>query len=345
MPNHTVILTHEHADFDALASLLGASLIFPGALPVLPRTINRNGRAFLALYKNQLPMIEPKEMPRGHVDLAILVDTDSFNAVKGMDDETQYLVIDHHTVDEPLPEGWKRWEESLGPHTVGANTTLLVEKLMVQQQDLTPLHATLLLVGIYEDTGSLTYKSTTHRDARCAAWLLEQGANLEVLNRFINYPLSEDQLSLSQQLIDNSQHLEIAGHAIVIAAASAPNFKDEVSALAHKLRELYEPDGIFVIVELGDRIQVVARSTTDAIDVGKVAQALGGGGHTRAAAALIREGDLDEVRRRIVTLARKHTHPPVTVRQIMSHGRPQTLAPDVPVEDNPDQPVGEDQTI
>lgn len=333
MPNYTVILTHEHADFDALASLLGAALIFPGAIPVLPRTINRNGRAFLALYRNQLPFIEPKEMPRGEVDLAILVDTRSFNSVKGMDKQTRFLVIDHHSVDEPLPDGWRCWEDALGPMNVGANTTLLVEKLMAQHQDLRPIEATLLALGIYEDTGSLIYKSTTHRDLRCAAWLLEQGANLEVLNQFMNYPLSEDQLTLSQQLADASEHLEIVGQSIVIATASAPDFKDELSALAHKLRDLYDADGIFIIVDLGDRIQVVARSTTDAVNVGKVTEDLGGGGHNRAAAALVRDGDLDEVRQRVISLLRKYTHPPATVRQIMSRGRPQLLSPDMAVDE------------
>jgi tRNA nucleotidyltransferase (CCA-adding enzyme) len=208
-----------------------------------------------------------------------------------------------------------------------------VEKLMMQNQDLRPIEATLLALGIYEDTGSLIYKSTTHRDLRCAAWLLEQGANLEVLNRFMNYPLSEDQLTLSQQLADASEHLEIVGQSIVIATGRAPDFKDELSALAHKLRELYDADGIFIIVDLGDRIQVVARSTTDAINVGKVTEDLGGGGHNRAAAALVREGDLDEVRQRVISLLRKYTHPPTTVRQIMSRGRPQLLPPNMAVDE------------
>jgi tRNA nucleotidyltransferase (CCA-adding enzyme) len=333
MPNYTVILTHEHADFDALASLLGARLLFPDAIPVLPRSINRNGRAFLALYRNQLPFIEPKDMPRGHVELAILVDTRSFNSVKGMDKKTRFLVIDHHSVDEPLPEHWQTWKEGTEPYTVGANTTLLVEKLMMQHQDLSSLHATLLALGIYEDTGGLLYESTTHRDARCVAWLLEQGANLEVLSRFIKYPMSEAQQALSQKLVDSCEHLEIAGHTIIIAAAEAPEFKDEVSALAHKLRELYDPDGLFVLIDLGDHIQVVGRSTTDAVDVGKVAEALGGGGHRRAAAALVRNEDLDVVRLKVIHLTRQHTHPPVAVRQIMSRGRPQTLHPDTAVEE------------
>lgn len=321
----TVILTHEHTDFDALASLLGGALLFPGALPVLPRRRNRNVDAFLALYKNQFPFVDPRHVPRGQVELAILVDTRSVNAVKGMDKNTGYLVIDHHSIEEPLPDGWELWQDALGPHTTGANATLLVEKLMHQNVGLTPQQATLLALGIYEDTGSLLYASTTHRDIRCAAWLVEQGARLEVVQRFTHYPMSAAQQQLTQQLTESAEHLTIAGQNIVLAVAEAPDFTDELSALAHKLRELFDPDGVFLIVRLKDRVQVVARSTTDAVNVGEIAEALGGGGHSRAAAALLRDASVADVRQRVIDLAHQLVHPPVTVGQIMSRGRPRVL--------------------
>ena len=328
----TVALTHEHADFDAIASLLGTFLVFPDVIPVLPRTLNRNVRAFLTLYKDDLPFVAPEDLPRGVVTQAILVDSRTFNAVKGMSRETRFLLIDHHSLDEPLPPGWQRWDNGVGSHQVGANTTLLVERLILDQARLSPVHATLLALGIYEDTGSLRYKSTTPRDARCVAWLLEQGANLEVINRFVHFPLSPEQQKLFQTLMERSQHVQVAGHTVVIAAAEAPEYTEEISALAHKLRELYEPDALFLIVGLGDRVQVVARSTVDSVDVGKIAEALGGGGHTRAAAALIRGMSLEEIRQRILELTERFSQPPLRVRDIMSRGRPQVLTPDTPIE-------------
>ncbi|MCB0126193.1 MAG: hypothetical protein KDE58_28240, partial [Caldilineaceae bacterium] len=72
---HSVILTHEHTDFDALASLLGAALLFSDTIPVLPYQLNRNVSEFLALYRNQFPFVEAKELPRGQVAQVILVDT------------------------------------------------------------------------------------------------------------------------------------------------------------------------------------------------------------------------------------------------------------------------------
>jgi len=331
MPPQTVILTHEHADFDALASLLGAALLFPGALPVLPRTINRNGRDFLTLYRSAFPFAEADRIPRERVAQAILVDSRSFNAVKGMDETTEFLLIDHHTFTQPLPPGWRWWDGALGPLSTGANTTLLVERLLVQGADLTPIQATLLALGIYEDTGGLLYKSTTHRDARCVAWLLEQGANVEVIHRFTHYPLSPAQQALVEELIASAEYVQVAGQTLVVATATAPEFSEEVSALAHQLRSLYEVDAVFVLVDLGDRVQMVARSRSDGVDVGAIAAALGGGGHSRAAAALIRGGNLAAVRAKILEKAGVSVRPPLTVGQMMSRGRPQTLPPQMPV--------------
>ena len=59
---------------------------------------------------------------------------------------------------------------------------------------------------------------------------------------------------------------------------------------------------LFMLVEMAGHVQLVARSTTDAVDVGDIATALGGGGHSRAAAALIREGNLHSVFETLVYL-------------------------------------------
>ncbi len=322
-----VILTHEHTDFDALASMLAASLLFPGAYPVLPRQLNRNVRDFLTLYKNHFPFVTDKDLPRGVVSRAILVDARSVNWVKGMDSDTPLLLIDHHGAFTAAGL------EQIWGAPVGANTTLLVEKLIEKDFALSPVQATLLTLGIHEDTGSLTYSSTTHRDARCLAWLLEtqHKVNLEVVSHFLNHPLSEPQRQLLQILIDHSEFLEIAGHTLVIAQAKAHGFKEELSALASRMRDFHETDAIFLIVDLGDIVQVVGRSMTDEIDVGKVASLLGGGGHARAAAAPLHGQNMttQAVRDRIISLVREYSRSAITVHHIMSMGRPQTLSPNL----------------
>ena len=325
-----VILTHEHTDFDALASMLGASLLYPEALAVLPRQLNRNVGDFLTLYKNHLPFITDRDVPRGHVTKAILVDTRSVNWIKGMDSSVEFYIIDHHSFGAANIA-----QHQVLTAEVGANTTLLVEKLMERDFLLSPVQATLLALGIHEDTGSLTYPSTTHRDAMCLAWLLdpENNVNIEVVSHFLNHPLSAAQRRLLQSLIENSEFLEISGHNIAIARATAIGFKEELSALASRLRDFHETDAIFLIVDLGDIIQVVARSMTDEVDVGKVASALGGGGHTRAAAAPVHGHNetTQGLRDRIVSLVEQNSQSAFTVRHIMSSGTPKTLQPNISV--------------
>lgn len=318
----SVVLTHEHTDFDALASMLAAARLYPQSVPVLPRQLNRNLEAFLAEYRDLLPFVRLDDLPKRRIEHVIAVDTQTVQPIRGMGPGTTGLVIDHHPPMRDLPVGWSfRGEE------VGATTTLLVERIAADGLAISPIEATLLVLGIYEDTGALCFPTTTPRDLRAAGWLVERGANLLVVNRFLHHPLTDEQRRLYQQLADNSQPYQFHGHSVIIATAVLAEPVDEISTLAHKLHDLYEPDGLFMLVQMGDTIQLVARSTNDAIDVGKIAASFGGGGHGRAAAALVREGSLPSVFESLVYLLQSGIQPTVTVGQIMSYGAPQTLAP------------------
>jgi len=124
-----VILTHEQADMDALASQLGAWLIHPDAIPVLPRNINRNGRRFLARFGKDLPYIEYKDLPREPIETIYLVDTQSLITLKGMSEETKIVVYDHHPIREEINPNWEL-------HLVksGANASQMVS--IIQKNDI-----------------------------------------------------------------------------------------------------------------------------------------------------------------------------------------------------------------
>ena len=108
--------------------------------------------------------------------------------------------------------------------------------------------------------------------------------------------------------------------------------QDEISTLAHKLRDLFDPAGLFVLVALNGMVQLVARSTSDAVDVASLAEHFGGGGHNRAAAALIRGRRPEDVRDELLQLLEATLRPALTVGEIMSR-EPQLLAPSVRVAD------------
>ncbi len=322
-----IVLTHEQADFDALASLLGAYLLDESALPVLPRRMNRNVRAFLTLYGADLPFVDPRDLPAGPIEAVTLVDTQSLITVRGINENTRVHVIDHHPLREDLPSNWL-----ITVSGTGANTTLFVETLREREAILSAIQATLLLLGIYEDTGSLTYDRTTARDLRAASYLLEQGASLQIAANFLNHPLSKAQQELYDSLRRSAEHYHIHGYTIVVAGGDAQEMDEELSTIAHKLRDLLDPDALIVLVTTRSGVQLIARSTTDNIDVAELAAYFGGGGHERAAAALIKDRPLDEIKADLVQVLPRYVRPAITVAQIMSPN-PQLLSPDTSVEE------------
>ena len=334
-----VILTHEQADFDALAAALGAHLMNEKAQPVLPRKLNRNVRAFLTLYGAELPFIDARDLPPEPIQSITLVDTQSLVTLKGMSQRSTVQVVDHHSLRSDLSANW-----SVTIDPTGACTTLFVEGLREHNGELSVVHATLLLLGIYEDTGSLSYVSTSPRDVHAAAYLLEQGASLQIAARYLNPPLSNDQRQVYDRLLASAQLHVINGQNILVAAVQADDLSDEISTIAHKLRDLMDPDALFLLVHTVEGIRLVARSITDQVDVAQVAEQFGGGGHGRAAAALIRlvtetgpdgkevkKPDLDTVHARLLSLLPRFVQPSPHVDQIMSPN-PLLLTPNTSAE-------------
>jgi len=304
---------------------LAAAKLYPRAIPILPQRLNRNLRHFLALYWDELPFVRREDVPRGRIKVMTLVDTQSMPSLKGLSPDTKIRFIDHHPLGRKL-------EDRMSFHSgkAGSTATLLVDQICEARLSASPVEATLLLLGIYEDTGSLTYPDTRPLDARCAAWLLEQGANLEVVDEFLHRPLSESQRDLYQRLIEAAEFHDFAGQTVVIAATDAKGYLEEIAILAHKLRDLYDPAAVFLIVDLDARLQLVARSSSEAIDVAEIARHFGGGGHGKAAAALIKDKTLTETRQQLLRLLQKEVRPVTTVREIMSYGV-HTLSPNTSV--------------
>lgn len=317
-----IIVTHPNADFDAVASLLGAWRLYPDAVPVLPNTLNRNVRNFVTLYENQLPFVRLNELEREPIDRLTVVDSQQVPTLKGLKAEALLHIIDHHELHQPPPPG-----AVLSLTDTGATATLLIEQVRELPGRLSPIEATLLLLGIYEDTGSLTYANTTPRDLQAAAWLLAEGqARLDIVREYLNYAMNDAQKILYEQLVSNMETHPIHGHAIIISVAAADRYVEEISTLAHRLRDLYQPEALFILVGMLDHVQMVARSVTEAIDVGHITEFFGGGGHARAAAALVKDKELPRLKKELIQLLHLEVQPATTVAQIMSKGV-RTLAP------------------
>ena len=178
-----LVFTHEQADFDAVASLWAAARLEPGSIAVLPHALNRNVKSYLGRYRDRIPFARPEDYQLQRPAQLTLVATQTPPSSEWIDAGPAVRVIDRHPPESVLDPAWEVRSEP-----VGATSTLLVEALQGHDESLPSEVATLLLLGIYEATNSLSGPGTTARDARAAGWLLEQGANLGVASAFLNLP-------------------------------------------------------------------------------------------------------------------------------------------------------------
>jgi len=312
-PAVKIITTHERTDMDALAAMYAAALLYPEYVPVLPRKLNRNLRDLLAVFGAELPFVSQEELPREPITHVVLVDAQTMATLRGLTRKSQVHVIDHHAPSDDLPSDY---ETELAE--VGAVTSLLLEKLDAAGVRPSRIGASLMLMGIYEDTGSLTYATTTARDARAAARLLELGADLALVAEFAKQPLSQEQREVLSRLLERAQIHTVRGRDVCLTSVLLETYVDELSALIHQVADVYEPDACIMLAQFEDSVQVIARSASDAVDVGALARGLGGGGHSKASAALLQGTNLDEVSSDILAKLEQLVQPPTQVRELMS---------------------------
>jgi tRNA nucleotidyltransferase (CCA-adding enzyme) len=291
-----VIATHTNTDFDAFAAMFAARRLYPDAMVSVSGALNRNVREFYRLHADELDAVETSRLETDAIRRLIVVETTSASRLGeleevALDPGVEKVLFDHHAGE--LPD-WVKPENAVISQD-GALTTTLAGVLAEREIAVTPLEATAFALGIHEDTGSLTYPTTTQRDADALAWCLRHGARQELLASFLHMPLGDDERELLGALMESLESERAAGVELLIAAVSWPRHVDGVSNLAHKIADLTDTRALVLLVEMGDRVFCVTRSRTPAVDAAAIARALGGGGHREAASALFR-GTLDEAR-------------------------------------------------
>jgi tRNA nucleotidyltransferase (CCA-adding enzyme) len=327
MRAETVIATHANTDFDALASMLAARRLFPGSVVCLAGSLNRNVREFYRLHADELGVCEVGRLELSAIRRLIVVETVHAGRLAelepvALDPAVEKTVFDHHAGE--LPE-WAS-PDNVVLSQDGALTTTLVGILAERDLAVEPLEATVFALGIHEDTGSLTYPSTTRRDAEALAWCLRHGASQDLVASFLHTPLSDEDRRLLNTLLDSLETHVAAGIEVLLAAIRWPGYVDGISNLAHKLVDLTDCKALVLLVEMEERVFLVSRSRTPHLDAGAIAAALGGGGHPQAASAIFR-GPLADARSRVVESLGSAVRVPLRARDVMS--RPaRSVSPD-----------------
>jgi tRNA nucleotidyltransferase (CCA-adding enzyme) len=295
-----IITTHLGADFDAFGAAAGALLLVPGARIAFPGSQEAAVRRFVTAEKIKLPEVRVRELRRAKIESALIVDCSSWRRLGEVGELVVAAgcpveIIDHH----PEPSEGIAGAALIGA-PVAATCTVLVGLYRERAVDPDPLTASLLLMGIYEDTGGLTYVDTTAADLDAAAWLLGRGARLDWVRRYVLRPLEPEQLTLLNHLVEGAVEHRLGGVRVVVTVARPADQVEEAAYVVHRYAEIFDLPVVIAILEAPPQLIVIARSAHPALDAGRLLDRLGGGGHATAAAARLRGTSAVELTQRLL---------------------------------------------
>ena len=314
-----IITTHKNMDFDALASMIAATILHPDAVPVLPHPINPNVQEFLALHKDMLKVQTWKEVSPPSVSQLIVVDANNWNRLSiprniRTKKDMEVLLYDHHMHGGNIQAQWKCQEE------IGATITLMVRYLKDEKKSLTPIQSTLFLAGLYEDTGSLTFPSSKPEDAYAAAYLLENGADLNLISLMLRPAYGQKQKNILSDMLRNGIRRKLNNYHISLSKVVIDGFVKNLAVVVHMYREIMNADAAFGLFEANgkDNCIVIGRSNHDEINIGAIMRAIGGGGHPAAGSALVKSKSMDAVEELIQELIVGNQRASIQISDLMS---------------------------
>jgi tRNA nucleotidyltransferase (CCA-adding enzyme) len=320
-----LIATHSNTDFDAFAAMVAAHKLYPEAHISLGGAVNRNVREFQALHADAIPVIDPADVDRTSVRRLVLVDTVHANRLGDLGDlcgreGVQVVAFDHHAHPGDLP-GYLD-PDALVSSSDGSLVTLLVRIIAERGIAVTPFEATVFALGIHEDTGSLTFATTTTRDAEALAYCMRAGADTELLEKWLTNALTPAQRITLAAALETALELPIPEATVLLSALHENLYVEGVSVVAHRVMDLTGADAYFLLVEMEGRIFVTARSRGGRVDVAAALRAVGGGGHTAAASAVVKDGRLDDVAKAVAAAVPDAVAPTKVARDALEAGPP-----------------------
>ncbi len=313
-----IIISHVNADFDALAAMVAAQKIYPDAKLVFSGSQNRNVREFIYLHRDLIDFLEARQIDKDAISRIIVVDTRIADRLGELENLVlkpgiEIFIFDHHPSTNEDIKSTRDFSEE-----VGSTTTILTRIIRDRQIVLSPFEATLFALGIHEDTGSLTYLTTTYDDVKALAFLMAQKANINFINYFLNLILTEEQHKLLNTLLQSACVVNVYGISLMFTSAKVADYVDGASVLTHKIGDLENVDVVFSFIEMKDRIHVIGRSRVDEVDIGKVLAMLGGGGHPQAGSAVVKNKSLKKIKESLLDKISVHAKKPLTAEEIMS---------------------------
>ena len=313
-----IITSHKSADFDSLSSMVAAKKLYPDALFAFPGSQEKTLRDFLihsTLYIFNIA--KPKDIDYNAVDTLILVDTRQKGRIGEFAEivdlkKAKIHIYDHHPATDDDIKGDVEYIK-----TIGATVSMLVNMIKEQGLEVSPEEATVMMLGIYEETGSFQFQSTTVEDFAAASFLLSRGANVNIVSDMLVKEMTPEQVFLLNDLINNASVYNINGVDIVVTEVSTEDYVGDLAVIVHKFRDMENINAIFALFRMEDRVYVIGRSRIPEVDAGHILSLFGGGGHKEAASSTIKDMTVIEARDKLIQALKQNIKPLWRAKDIM----------------------------
>ena len=313
-----VITSHMGSDFDSLASMVAASMLYPDAVLCMSGAASKTVRNFLAGNPGRWEILTPRRVHLKNVDFLVVVDARSLSRIGPFAEVVSREGVRVHVYDHHPPSGDDIDSEFACIEPLGATTTLMVEILLRKGIPVSPQDATLFATGIYEDTGGMTFGGTSPRDFEAMARLKSLGADMTSIPSNIEMTFSPPERKLLDTLIENARERFWGGVRVVFSHAEMHPYVDGLSLFVHRLRDYFSADVVLAAVKMGQRTYLVARSREDGVNAAHLLAPLGGGGHPQAASVTLHDTDPKTLLASMERVLDKQIPPKMTVSDYMT---------------------------
>jgi phosphoesterase RecJ-like protein len=252
---------------------------------------------------NDLKGEDLRKEPWSLCDLLIVVDTNSVVQLPGLESWLQersrrkVLVIDHHLTGDGLGD-----VELIDPQAAAAGE-IVFDLFKAAGWPLSPSSAEAIFTAVSTDTGWFRFGNADSRIFRTASELIEAGARPDAVYRRMYQSFSPSRLRLMVRMLE---HLELHEHDQIASQYLLRSDFEQTGAtgpdtenLIDECQRIKTVEAAFLLVELSDgRFRCSLRSK-GRVDVRRIAQKYGGGGHMLAAGVTL-DGPLERAKGRML---------------------------------------------
>ena len=288
--NNILITSHVKPDGDSCGCIVSIMEAFkPFGKKIMPLLLSPLPEWYKFLFETLPAVLDEniaiEKLKQGAFDLIIIVDTNSYTQLPDFEDylktvDKPILVIDHHLASDGIGD------IELVDSSAAATALVVYDFLKFTKLQITPKIAQALFVAIATDTGWFQFNNTDSRVHRVCAELIETGVRPAEIYHRLYQNFSPQRIKLMTKMFDNLElhfHGRYATQHLLQSdfRESGANLNDTEN-LIDECRRIRTVEVAALFVELPDgKIKCSLRSR-GAVNVGQIAQKLGGGGHKMA---------------------------------------------------------------